>query len=123
MAAVFGVIAALATIWSAVRYDVLRRELVETLPPQFQDWQMSRYAVPVYALASSTPLELQAEYIKISYGSCVAFLAAALALFASGNAVLGVLLFLFMLCPSLYYAFKSWKTYQENRARVNDSTE
>ena len=64
MAAVFGVICALAFLWSAVKYQMVYVATIDSLPPQFQDELNSRYAFPVYALAHSTPLELQAEYIK-----------------------------------------------------------
>jgi len=69
--AVFFVVGAIAAIWSAVKFETVRRSLVESLPPQFQDDYTSRYAFSVYALSTSTPLPLQAEYMKSLWGSCV----------------------------------------------------
>ena len=50
MSAVFFVITAIAVIWSAVKTEVIHRELVDSFPPQFQDDLMSRYALHTYAL-------------------------------------------------------------------------
>jgi hypothetical protein len=62
MAAVFVVGAVMAIIWSAAKYRIVYRTVVDSLPPQLS----SRYAFPVYALSASTPLPLQAEYVNPS---------------------------------------------------------
>ncbi|MBR0694820.1 hypothetical protein [Bradyrhizobium lablabi] len=122
MSAVFFVITAIAAIWSIVRYEILHRELVGVLPPQFQDLEMSRYALSVYALDPATPLSLQAEYMKVLYVSCALPLGVSLALFASGNLALGWLC-LAGFCWAGYFTFKSRNTYRENCFRVRDATE
>lgn len=64
MAAVFVVGTGIAMIWSAVKYLIVCRALVDSLPPQLP----SRFAFPVFALSHSTPLSLQAEYVKSLWG-------------------------------------------------------
>lgn len=119
MAAVFFVITAIAAIWSGVRSEVLRRELVESFAPQFQDDLMSRYALHVYALAPSTPLLLQAEYMKVLYGGCGAALSGSLGFFAAGNVVFGCFVLIGFFWAT-YVTFKSWKTYRMNCAQADD---
>ncbi|MCA6121921.1 hypothetical protein J6500_08425 [Bradyrhizobium sp. WSM 1704] len=115
MSVVFFAITAIAAIWSAVRSEVLRRELVDSLPPQFQDDLMSRYAVHTYALAPSTSLPLQTEYMKVLYAGCAAALSGSLGFFASGNPALGCFVLIGFLWAA-YQTFKSWKAYQANCA-------
>ncbi|VIO77366.1 hypothetical protein CI41S_56210 [Bradyrhizobium ivorense] len=74
---------------------------------------MSRYALHTYALASSTPLSLQAEYMKTLYAGCVAALSGALAFFAAENQVFGCLVLIGFLWGA-YQTFKSWKIYRTN---------
>ncbi|GKQ52856.1 hypothetical protein [Bradyrhizobium sp. Ce-3] len=74
MSVVFFAVAAIVAIWSAVKSEVIRRELVDAFLPQFQDYDMSRYALHTYAFAPSTPLSLQAEYMKMLCGGCAAAL-------------------------------------------------
>jgi hypothetical protein len=83
MAAVFGVACFLAIFWSAIRYQFAYNSVVDSLPPQFQDDLTSRYAFPVYVLERSTPLHVQAEYMKSLWGSCVAALCASLCVFCT----------------------------------------
>lgn len=64
MSVAFFAVAAIVAIWSAVKSEVIRRELVDSFPPQFQDYDLSRYALHTYALAPSTSLPQQAEYMK-----------------------------------------------------------
>ena len=115
MSAVFFVITAIASIWSAVKTEVIHRELVDSFPPQFQDDLMSRYALHTYALASSTPLSQQAEYMKTLYGGCAAALSGSLGFFAAGNPVFGCLVLIGFFWAS-YQTFKSRKIYQANCA-------
>jgi uncharacterized membrane protein len=117
MGAVFVVIAVIAGLWSAVKYQAVYNTVVDTLPPQFQDGTTSRFAVPVYALMSSTPLPLQGEYMKSGIGGCVMFLSASLSLFAFHQPILGF----FGLCVTavcIYTGIESWRTYRENCKRA-----
>ncbi|MBR0756585.1 hypothetical protein JQ604_30775 [Bradyrhizobium jicamae] len=70
---------------------------------------MSRYALHVYAFARSTPLTLQATYMKVLYGGCAAALSGSLGFFAAGNVVFGCVVLIGFLW-SAYQTFKSWKT-------------
>jgi len=69
MPAVFGIAYLIAIFWSAVRYQFAYNSVVDTLPPQIQDDLTSRYAFPVYVLEHSTPLHVQAEYMKSIWGA------------------------------------------------------
>ena len=117
MAAVFFVMGGMAMIWSAVRSQVVYRSIVDSFPPQFQDDYTSRYAFSVYALAPSTPLPLQAEYMKALWAGCACMLCVALGCFALPNVVWGC----FILAGffwAVFSTFKSWKTYRENCNRA-----
>ncbi len=89
MAAVFFVIAAIAGILSAVRYQIVHHSLVDSFPLQFQDDLTSRYAFPVLVLSPSTPLSLQADYMRASWGSCVCCLSVSLGFFFLQNIAFG----------------------------------
>jgi hypothetical protein len=92
MAALFGVLCAMATLWAGIRYEFAYRSSINTLPPQFQDDLSSRYAFPVYALEPSTPLPVQAEYVNAMWGFCVAALCLSLCFFSLQNFLLGGLI-------------------------------
>lgn len=120
MAAVFVVGAGIAMIWSAVKYMIVYRALVDMLPPQLP----SRFAFPVFALSHSTPLSLQAEYVKSLWGGCVGFLCVSLCFFSLGEWIVGCVL-LAVFVASAVSAFKAWRTYKENchRAAAQDDKE
>jgi hypothetical protein len=122
MAPLFFAIGAIAAIWSAVKSQVLYRKLVDSFPPQFQDELTSRYAFSVFALSSSTPLPLQAEYMKCQYAGCGCFLCISLGIFFLGNVVLGSFVLLGFVF-SAFSTFKSWKIYQENCNRTVNEQE
>jgi hypothetical protein len=71
LTAVFAIASAIAAIWSMVKYQIVYNSLIGSFPPQFQDPLTSRYAFPVLALSPSTPLSLQADYVKSLWGFCV----------------------------------------------------
>lgn len=122
MTPLFFAIGAIAAIWSAVKYQVLYHKLVSSFPPQFQDDLSSRYAFPVLALSSSTPLPLQAEYMKCQYAGCACALCISLGLFFLGNLILGSFVLLGFALAA-FSTFKSWKIYQENRNRIVNEQE
>jgi len=117
MAAVFFVISAITAIWSAVKYQIIYNSIVDSFPPQFRDELSSRYAFPVLVLSPTTPLPLQAEYVKSMWGSCVFFFCVSLGSFASRNVVFGGL-FLLVFVGAVFKTIKSRKTYQENCNRA-----
>ena len=116
MVAVFGVACAIAIIWSGVRYEIVYKAVVDSFPPQFQDPETSRYAFPVLVLGPSIPLSLQADYLKSLLGGCVAFLCLSLCFFSVDQPIVGCIVFAVFLA-SIFYAFKSWKIYRQNRDR------
>jgi hypothetical protein len=91
--------------------------LVDSFPSQFQDDPTSRYAFPVLALQPSTPLPLQAEYVKASWGGCVAVLCVSLCFFSIQEPIVGCVV-LVVFFASVFLAIKGWRTYQENCNRV-----
>jgi hypothetical protein len=117
MVALFIVGAGIALLWSAIRYQFVYRSLIDSFPPQFQDDPTSRYAFPVFALSPSTPLPLQAEYVKALWGGCVAFLCVSLCFFSIGELIVGCL-GLVVFFASVVSAIRAWKTYKENCNRV-----
>ena len=117
MAAVFGVICAIAFIYAGVTYQMVYHATIDSLPPQFQGGEISRFAFPEYALRSSTPLELQTEYMKSLAAGCVAMPCFSLSCFIGGQPVGGWLALAGSLAVAAS-AFKSWRTYKENCNRA-----
>jgi hypothetical protein len=117
MVALFVVGSGIALLWSAVRYQIVYRSLIDSFPPQFQDDLTSRYAFPVLALSPSTPLPLQAEYVKASWGACVGLLCIAMCFFSIGELIVGCV-GLVIFFAAVFSTINSWKTYRENCNRV-----
>jgi hypothetical protein len=103
----------MVAIWSAVIYQTVYRALINSFPPQFQDPLNSRYAFPVFALSPSTPLSLQADYMKSLAGGCFAMLGFSLSCF-SFQRVDGGCLALLGFFAAVVSTIKSWKAYKEN---------
>lgn len=112
----FFVLAGAIGIWCAAKDYVIYRSVLDTLPPEFQDYLQSRYAFPVYVLEPSTPLPMQFEHLKTLCGACAALLCISF-FFSSGNIVFGVFILLGFLW-GVFHTTKSWKTYKENCARA-----
>jgi hypothetical protein len=113
MAPVFFVLAGFLLFVSIIRVHFVYRSIVDTLPPKFQDDWTSRYAFSVYALEPTTPVEVQAEYVRAMGISCAACLSLALGFFAAGNPVLGYFVLL-VLIVGVYHAIQGWRTYKSN---------
>ena len=113
MAAVFAVGAGIALLWSGIRYQIVYNSLIDSFPSQFQDPLTSRYAFPVLVLSPSTPLPLQAEYIKTLWVACVAVLCISLCFFSLDQLIIGCL-GVVAFFASVFFAIKSWKIYKEN---------
>lgn len=122
MAPLFFGIGAIAAIWSAVRSQVIFRQLIDSFAPQFQDDLTARYAFHAYALSPSTPLPLQAEYIKVLYGGCVCALCISLGFFSLGNVVFGCFVLLGFVI-GVFMTFNSWRTYRANCDRSKEQEE
>ena len=117
MTAVFAVMAGIAAIFAGVKSEITRRALIDSLPPQFQGYDELRYAVDVYALEPSTPLPLQADYMKSLWAGCAMLLCGALSFFAAGNLPFGgfvLIIFVF----ALVLTVRSWRKYRENCERA-----
>jgi len=117
MPAVFGVACFIAMFWSAVRYQVAYNSVVDSLPPQFQEDLTSRYAFPVYVLEPSTPLHVQAEYMKSMWGSCAGALLGSLCFFSYQNYVFGGFV-LIVFAFAMFSTTKAWRTYRDNCSRA-----
>jgi Ca2+/Na+ antiporter len=107
----------LAAVWSIVKYQIVYNSLAESFPPQFQDPLTSRYAFPVLALSSSTPLPLQEDYVKSLQGFCVVSLCISLSFFSFQQVIVGCL-FLVVFFVSVFSMVKSWRTYKKNCNRA-----
>lgn len=121
MAAVFVIGAAIAFIWTAAKYQMVYRSVIDSLPPQLS----SRYAFPIYALSPSTPLPLQAEYVKSLWGGSVGFLCVSLCFFSLHELGAGFAAFA-VFSWSVVYALKARRNYRENCSQTlarNDEEE
>jgi hypothetical protein len=114
--AVFGMVGAIAFVWSAVRNHLVYRALIDSFPPELKDGLTAKFALHVIALSPSTPLSLQAEYLKSLAAGCVAMLCFSLSLFCAdkieGWLALGGCLLIAI------SAIRSWKTYRQNCNRA-----
>jgi hypothetical protein len=117
MAALFVIGSGIAFLWTGIKLQIIRNSLIDSFPPQFQDDLTSRYAFPVLVLSPSTPLPLQAEYVKASWGGCVAFLCVALCFFSIREPIVGCIS-LGIFLAGVFITIKSSKTYKENCDRV-----
>jgi hypothetical protein len=107
---------AVAVVWTIVKYQTAYAALIESLPPQFQDGLSSKFAFPEYVLRPSTPLPLQAEYVKSQIGSCFAALGISLLCLLYEKLLVGsIALVVFFSFTVL--TIKSWKTHQSNSKR------
>jgi hypothetical protein len=107
-----------AFVFSIIVSQKVHNAMIDFLPPQFQDSQNSRYAVDVYALGPSTPLTLQAEYIRSLIGFWFAVLCFALfSIFFFEQAWarwLPSVIFFVMTASTI----KSWRAYKANCNRI-----
>lgn len=115
---------AVAVLWSIFKYQTAYVALIDSLPPQFQDGLSSKFAFPEYVLSPSTPLPLQAEYVKSQIGFCFATLGVSLLCFLFEKTLVGlIILVVFFGFTAL--AIKSWKKYHANcnRRMAHDGKE
>jgi hypothetical protein len=117
MVAVFAVGCGIALLWTGIKYQIIYNSVIDSFPPQFQGDLTSRYAFTVLVLSPSTPLPLQAEYVKASWGGCVAGLSISLCFFSVREPILGCL-FLVIFIAAVVSTLRSRKTYKENCNRV-----
>ena len=104
---------AVAVLWSLFKYQTTYIALLDLLPPQFQDGLNSKFAFPEYVLSPSTPLTLQAEYVKSQIGFCLGTLGVSLLCFSFEKTIVGLIVMI------MFFAFsaltiKTWKTYKAN---------
>jgi hypothetical protein len=107
------VVTAFAVIWSIINYQTAYVALIDLLPPQFQDGLNSKFAFPEYVLRPSTPLALQAAYVRSQIGFCFAALGVSLLCFLHEKNVVGLII-LAMFFGFAVLTIKSWKTYRAN---------
>jgi hypothetical protein len=97
--------------------------LIDSFPPELKDELTAKFALHTIALSPSTPLSLQAEYVKSLAAGCVAMFCFSLALFCAGKVDGWLALGGFVLVA--FSTVKSWKTYRHNcnRAMAHNDTE
>lgn len=110
---ILAIATAVAVLWSLLKYQTAYVAVIDLLPPQFQDGLNSKFAFPEYVLRPSTPLALQAEYVKSQVGFCFATLGVSLLCFSFEKTIAGLIILL------MFFGFSaltivSWKTYQAN---------
>jgi hypothetical protein len=113
MVEVFALGAAIALICAAVLNHRVYLALVGSFPLQFQHGLNSRCCFPEAALSASTPLPLQADYVKSLMLGCLGMLCASLAFLSAGR-IDGGLLFLAGSVLIGFSTIRSWRTYREN---------
>ena len=110
------VASAIVVIWSAYIYQTTYAALIDSLPLQFRDGQISQFAFPEFVLVPSTPLALQWDYVTSQIGFCFATLGFSLFFLFSEKLIVGcIVLAMFFVCTAS--TIKSWKTYEANRSR------
>lgn len=113
MIAALAIATAFAVLWSLFKYQTAYIALIDLLPPQFQDGVSSKFAVPEYVFRPSTPLTLQAEYVKSQIGFCLATFGISLLCFSFEKTIVGwIVLAMFFGFTAL--TIKSWTTYKAN---------
>jgi hypothetical protein len=106
-------VSGLALFWSFLRYHRVYYAVVDSLPLELRDEHTSHFAFHTIALRRSTPLALQADYVKSYAVACVAPLAMSLSCFMLDNVVAGWgFLILFLMSSAV--TIKSWKAYKAN---------
>ncbi|WP_377829722.1 hypothetical protein ACFKHW_09480 [Bradyrhizobium lupini] len=120
MAALFTVLTGIAVIWTTVTYLHVSNAVREYLPPQFQDYESSRYAFSVWALQHPTPLSVQAEYVRFVKGSILMGLSGGLALLSTGQPVQMVFgcVCLAAFLYGVFYAIRCSRIYEQNCKRA-----
>ena len=113
MLPILAVASAITVIWSVYVYQTTYAALIDSLPLQFQDGEISRFAFPEFVLGASTPLALQWDYVTSQIGFCFAALGFSLFFLFSEKLIFGcIVLAMFFVCTAS--TIKSWKTYQAN---------
>jgi len=117
---VIGLASAVAFLWSAFLIQKVRYAVMDTLPPELADPNFPYSVYPEFALGPSTPLALQADYLKSQMLFFLAFLGFSLDCFLLGKAIMGwVLLAMFVGFATL--TIKNRKIYKANCSRkMND---
>ena len=116
MASLLGGVGVVLFVCSYVLYQRVYDALIDTFPLELRDPHTSRFAIHPIALSPSTPLALQADYVKSEVGICSALLAGVLSSFLFGNVVLGLAWSVIFLVSAVV-TFRSWKAYKANRDR------
>jgi hypothetical protein len=110
---IVGCASALAFLWAAFLFQKVRYAMINKIPLEFQDPDLGYSAYPEFALRPSTPLPLQADYLKCQMLFCFAFLGFSLCCFLLNNVIAGSLSLAFFLILAVT-AIKSRKIYKAN---------
>jgi hypothetical protein len=124
MAAVFGVVSAIAVIWAAFHNHLVHRALIDSFPAELKGDITAKFALHTIALSPSTPLPLQANYMKTMAAGCVAMFCFSMSLFCAGKVEGWLVLGGFLLI--VFSTIEAWKSYKQNCNRAvahNDAEE
>jgi hypothetical protein len=113
---ILAIATAVAVLWSVFKYQTTYAALIDSLPLQFRDGLSSKFAFPEYVLSPSTPLALQADYVRSQIGFCLATLGVSLLCLLNEKMLAGLII-LFLFFGFTVLTMKSWKRYSENYNR------
>jgi hypothetical protein len=107
----------LALIWSVLLRRQVHDALVDSLPPMFHEYPYDQYVADEFAPKPSTPLAVQADYLRSLIGGCLFALCISLSWFIGGNVFAGCF-FLLALIGTAIVTFRAWKAYKANCNRA-----
>ena len=116
MTALLVILCLASFIYSVWQNQKVHLALIGSFPPEFDNEMIEKVALHAIALRSSTPLRLQADYVKSVAAFAVTFLCFSLSLFSAGEVVGGWLGLIWFFAGAVG-TIKSWRTYKENRIR------
>lgn len=104
---------AVAFLWAALRSQQIFYSLIDSFPVQFRDELNSRYAFHYVALAQSTPLHVQWDYIRTLIVFCFVPLGVSLSCLLFEKVIISGILFAMFLGVA-FATGMSWWTYRSN---------
>jgi hypothetical protein len=116
LVAFIGFVSACAAAWGIVLNQRIYLDVKETLPPEFDDEEFRYATYPQFALSPSTPLRLQADYVRAGISLCSACLGFSVCAFLLGSTT-AALIFLVFFLGLAAASIRHMKIYRENRVR------
>lgn len=113
---IIGFASAALLFWSMLKYENISNALEDSYPSEFREGALWRIAFPIFVLGPSTPLHLQAGYLRAMAGICFVTLGISLCCFLLDKEIAGwIVLAMFFLYSAMMISW--WRTYKANRDR------